>query len=428
MGWLDVAGAIGAGLVDGAEKGVSIRGQYDRGVAQRQENEQRKRKLDEEKKVMDQDAEVEADFVKQSQSKRSPALVQGAGAPTVDFPQDGPGMPSTPAAMAAAGGADVQQLPTVQVTAKADPLADYKARIDIARKKGYAAVAEKWQGRLTEALSQDVRQQALVFEQKYAPVVQEIKMAQADAERTNQPLKLDAERQKLLDEYNGLKRKAFATSMFDLASPVPELRQSAVATLSKGLGVDGVQDFKVVKIGGEQFFVPVDANGQGFPDPSKGGKEPLKFHRDDALEQASQVLGIDKQYIKLGEGETLVRPTRGGGVREVARGQPKNKTESKAHETTKVKQGVSDLAKAMGVALDTSGRLMEGVDENTRAAWIKGAAKVEQMITGGIPPQEAAAKVFDEFQRSKGAKPAAGGKPAPAGAGAIPEDVDALLR
>jgi hypothetical protein len=131
---------------------------------------------------------------------------------------------------------------------------------------------------------------------------------------------------------------------------------------------------------GQEFAFPIDAAEQLYKDLYESDK-------DDST--------------KLGEGDKLVDRKTG---REIA-SNPKGQYASTDERLSAIKVGTGALARRLGIELDATGRLMEGVDEGTRQKWLELSAEVERAILKGTPPQQAADEVWRNA--SAGSAPAA---------------------
>lgn len=80
-------------------------------------------------------------------------------------------------------------------------------------------------------------------------------------------------------------------------------------------------------------------------------------------------------------------------------------TDSEGNSQTQsaVKTGTFALARVLGIELDSTGRMMEGVDDNTRQTWLALSAEVEKAIRSGMPPQQAALEVYRLYTGSQAA-------------------------
>lgn len=439
MGWLEDLANFGAGAVQGVERAQQIASQHERNKILRQEREDRQRKLDEDAKRRSQKSEIEGAAKDDEGNAGPPSRLAGAtpnavlsangatGAAAPDqrpsdstpsaavgratdlarsygaTPQDSSdgtasrgekGPPSPVPAVAATNGAQSVQAERVTVTPKAaDPLAGLKRRYDMAVKKGYYDLAAEYQSKLTDAISGEVRQQSLLFEQKYAPTIQEIKMAQAEAEQNNLPFRLDADRQKIMDEYAALKRKGVAGAFFDLKSPA--LRNDALKTLGGAFGLP-IADVKMIEKDGQKLYVPIGADGK----PFQNGKDSVYFHKDDIDEWVGQALGIEPKYIKLGEGEKLVRTSRAG-VDVVAEGNPKAKPGSESQGRLLVNDAVAQVAGAFGARLDPISKMIDQESIKDRAGYEKAIQEVEALVQGGMAPMAAASQIAEKYRRQQ---------------------------
>lgn len=179
------------------------------------------------------------------------------------------------------------------------------------------------------------------------------------------------------DATKGLGVKYFNES--ELLEPSVQVADFIVDDQGMLVGLDA-QGGVVKMSSGEEFRFPVEAAEQLYRDLFESERN---------------------QNVILPDGAMLVGTN--GQVR--AHNEKAATTESAGNARMNVKMGTDALARRLGIELDATGRLMEGVDENTRQRWLELSALVEQEILRGTPPQQAA----DNVWRTAGGTAAASG-------------------
>lgn len=206
-------------------------------------------------------------------------------------------------------------------------------------------------------------------------------------------LQAESQRRRMLAYAYGLERNAMTAgggvSLFNqskLIEPGVELAKVEVrGDMLVGLDANGnVVDFS----NGTPFQIPVEQAETLY-------REEFESDRDDNM-----IVPKGAKVINRRSGATVATNEEGATTDE---------------RLSAIKVGTAALARRLGIELDATGRLMEGVDETTRQQWLELSAKIEQQILGGSPPQQAADDVWREHSAAAAtqAAPAAAGYDGP---------------
>jgi hypothetical protein len=167
---------------------------------------------------------------------------------------------------------------------------------------------------------------------------------------------------------------------------------------TKGLGVKYFNESDLLEPGVNVADFIVDDQGMLVGLDTKGGVVKLSSGEDfrlpvQALEQLynSTFPADRRENVILPKGAKLVQTGTGATL---ATNPEAPDVESRSNARSNVKMATDAIARALGIELDATGRLMEGVDDSTRQQWVQLSAQVEGMVLDGTPPQQAAETVL----------------------------------
>lgn len=323
--------------------------------------------------------------------------------------------PAAVAAEAGAGGGAAPSRPVDSVSRETPPQPDVPPHLDLPAFK----YREQVEAMERMAMSQGRTEDAARIRGEYNKLIDgQFRYIESEYKAKTLP-QVQAMQQELLKFQGRQLPRELAIKARDTVMQAGQQQQQMLAFLyglvrndsTKGLGIKYFNDSELIEPGVQLADLVVDektgmligVDASGATVRMSSGQE-LVFPVE-AAEQLYQRFyeGSKDQTVKLGKGDILV--DRQG--RQIA-ANPEGQYATADDRLSAIKVGTAALARRLGIELDATGRLMEGVDDQTRQRWLELSAEVERAVLAGTPPQQAAEAVW---RNAGAAAPAAAAPP-----------------